>query len=81
MKMSEIANTLILIHIIHGHAISRKKRRHITFTRNSPATNFRATFLYNQRCLTSGKTKARDKNKAAAAEEGTFYWERRLCLF
>ena len=81
MKMSEIANTLILIHIIHGHAISRKKRRHITFTRNSPATNFRATFLYNQRCLTSGKTKLRHENKVAATEQGNFYWEGRLCLF
>ena len=29
MKISEVDNTLILIDIIHGHAISRKKRRHI----------------------------------------------------
>ena len=29
MKMSEVSNTLILIDIIHGHAISRKKMRHI----------------------------------------------------
>ena len=29
MKMSEVSNTLILIDIIHGHAISREKMRHI----------------------------------------------------
>ena len=29
MKKSEVVNILILIDIIHGHAISRKKRRHI----------------------------------------------------
>ena len=29
MKISEVDNTFILIDIIHGHAISRKKRRHI----------------------------------------------------
>ena len=27
MKISEVANTLILIDIIHGHAISRKKNK------------------------------------------------------
>ena len=82
MKISEVDNTLILIDIIHGHAISRKeKKTHQTFCRNSPTTDFRATFLYNRRCLASGKTKSRDGNKVAATEQGNFYWERRLCLF
>ena len=57
------------------------KKIHQTFNRNSPTTDFHATFLYNRRCLISGKTKARDENKVAAAEQGNFYWERRLCLF
>ena len=48
-----------------------------------PTTDFRATFLYKRRCLTSGKTKSRDENEAAATptEQGNFYCERRLCLF
>ena len=77
---------LILRHrcFIHGHATSRKKKKtYQAITRNSPTTDFRATFLYNRRCLTSGKTKSRDENKVAATptEQGNFYWERRLCLF
>ena len=61
--------------------ITEKKKTHQTFARNSPITNFRATFLYNRRCPTSEKTKSWDENKVAAAEQGNFYWERRLCLF
>ena len=75
---------VILTHrcFIHGHAISREKKKiHQTFTRNSPTTDFRATFLYNRRCVTFGKTKARNENKVGAAEQGNFYWERKLCLF
>ena len=77
---------LIFTHkcFMHVHTISwKKKKTHQTFTRNSPTTDFRATFLYNRRCLTSGKTKSRDENKVAATptEQGNFYWERRLCLF
>ena len=77
---------LILRHrcFIHGHATSRKKKKtYQAITRNSPTTDFRATFLYNRRCLTSGRTKSRDENKVAATptEQGNFYWERRLCLF
>ena len=58
-----------------------KKERHQTFIRTSHTTDFRATFLYNRRCLTSGKTKSWDENNVAATEQGNFYWERRLCLF
>ena len=60
-----------------------KKKAHQTFTRNCPTTDFCATFLYSQRCLTSGKIKSRDKNKVAATptEEGNFYSERRPGLF
>ena len=49
---------------------------HQTFTRNSPTKDFRARFLYNRSCLTSGKTKSRDENKVAATltEQGNFYW-------
>ena len=77
---------LILRHrcFIHGHATSRKKKKtYQAITRNSPTTDFRATFLYNRRCLTSGRTKSRDENKVAATptEQGNFYWERILCLF
>ena len=75
---------LILRHrcFIHGHATSRKKMKtYQAITRNSPTTDFRATFLYNRRCLTSGKTKSWDENKVVATEQGNFYWERRLCLF
>ena len=75
---------LILRHrcFIHGHATSRKKKKtYQAITRNSPTTDFRATFLYNRRCLTSGKTKSWDENKVVATEQGNFYWERRLCLF
>ena len=75
---------VILTHrcFIHGHAISREKKKiHQTFTRNSPTTDFGATFLYNWRCLTFGITKSQDENKEAATEQGDFYWERRLCLF
>ena len=84
-KWAKVGNTLILIDNIHGHAIyfKEKKKTHQTFTRNSPTTDFCATFLYNRRCLTSGKTKSREENKVAATptEQGNFYWERRLCLF
>ena len=41
----------------------------------------RHTFLYNRRCLTSGKNKLQDEDKVAATDQGNFYWERRLCLF
>ena len=40
-----------------------KKKTHQAFTCNSPITNFSATFLYNRRCLTSGKTKYETKSK------------------
>ena len=63
-----------------SYYFTEKKKTHQTFTRNSPTTDFRATFLYNRRCLTSGKTKSRDENKVAETELGNFYWERRLCL-
>ena len=61
----------------------KNKTHHQTFTCNSLTTDFRVTFLYNRRCLTSGKTKSRDENKVAAKlnKQGNFYWERRLCLF
>ena len=61
----------------------KNKTHHQTFTCNSLTTDFRVTFLYNRRCLTSGKTKSRDENKVAATPtgQGNFYWERRLCLF
>ena len=83
-------NNIRLIKCADSHAqmvyswsyyITEKRKTHQTFARNSPTTDFRATFLYNRRCPTSGKTKSRDENKVAAAEEGNFYWERRLCLF
>ena len=57
---------------IHGNAI-KKKKTHQIFTRNNPTTDFRATFLYSRRCLTSGKTKSRDENKVAETELGNFY--------
>ena len=38
-----------------------KKKTQQRFTRNSPTTDFRATFLYNRRCLASGKTKSQDE--------------------
>ena len=60
---------------------TEKKKTYQAITRNSPTTDFRATFLYNQRCLTSGKTKSWDENKVVATEQGNFYLERRLCLF
>ena len=49
-----------------------KKKAQQTFTRNSPTTDFRTTFLYNRRCLNSGKFKSRDENKVAATEQGNF---------
>ena len=64
-----------------SYYFTEKKKTHQTFTRNSPTTDFRATFLYNRRCVTFGKTKARNENKVGAAEQGNFYWERKLCLF
>ena len=72
-ETSEVANTLILIDIIHGHATLRKKKTYQIFTRNSPTTDFRATFLYNRRCLTSEIITRR--------KQSNFYWERRLGLF
>ena len=45
-----------------------KKEGTQTFTRNSPTKDFHATFLYNRRCLTSGKTKSRDESKVAATD-------------
>ena len=76
---NEVGNTLILIDILHGHAILHKKNKtYQSVTRNSSITDFRATFLYNRGCR---KSKSRDKKKAAATEQGNFYWERRLCLF
>ena len=83
-------NNIRLIKCADSHAqmfyswscyITEKKKAHQTFARNSPTTDFRAIFLYNRRCLTSGKTKSRDEKKVAAAEQGNFYWERRLSLF
>ena len=83
--MKIIKSVLILTHrcLSMVTLIQGKKKTHQTFTRNSPTTDFRATFLYNRRCLTSGRTKSRDENKVAATptEQGNFYWERRLCLF
>ena len=48
------------------------KKEGTTFTRNSPTTDFRTTFLCNRRCLTSGKFKSRDENKVASTEQGNF---------
>ena len=66
-----------------SYYFTEKNKTHQTFTHNNPTTDFRATFLYNRRCLTSGKTKSRDEDKAVATptEQGNFYWERRLSLF
>ena len=51
----------------------KKKKTYQKFTGNGPTTDFRATFLYNRRCLTSGKITRR--------KQSNFYWERRLGLF
>ena len=83
-------NNIRLIKCADSHAqvfypwscyFTEKKKAHQIFTHKSPTTDFRATFLYDRRCLTSGKTKSRDENKVAATDSGKFYWERRLCLF
>ena len=42
---------------------------------NSPTTDFRAVEDF------SLLEKSRDEKKVAAAEQGNFYWERRLGLF
>ena len=73
-------NYLYVIDIIHGHATLRKKKKtYQIFTRNSPTTDFRATFLYNQDF--SLLEKSRDEKKVVAAEQGNFSWEKRLGLF
>ena len=46
---------------------------------HSPTTDFHATFLYNRNF--SPLQKSRDEKKVAEAEQGNFYWERRLGLF
>ena len=52
-----------------------KKKTYQIFTRNSPTTDFRAIEDF------SLLEKSRDEKKVAAAEQGNFYWERRLGLF
>ena len=83
---------LILMHIcfIHGHAISYyfifKKRRHIRHSLVTVRPRIFAPHFFtiediSLRPLTSGKTKVHDENKVSATEQGSFYWERRLCSF
>ena len=52
-----------------------KKKTYQIFTRNSPTTDIRAIEDF------SLLEKSRDEKKVAAAEQGNFYWERRLGLF
>ena len=71
---------LILIDIIHGHAILRKKRRHI---RHLPATVRPRIFAPHFFTIEDASLleKSRDEDKVAAAEQGNFHWERSLSLF
>ena len=77
---------LILTHrcFIHGHAISRQKRRH---NRDLLATVRPQIFaphfftIADASLLEKLNHKTKQENKVAATEQGNFYWERRLCLF
>ena len=71
---------LILVDIIHGQAILRKKKKtYQTFTGNAQPRIFAPHFFRIEDV--SLLEKSRDKDKVAAAEQGNFHWERRLSLF
>ena len=66
--------------VIHGHATLLKKRRHIRYLLATARPRIFAPhfFIIEDFSLLE---KSRDKKKVAAAEQGNFYWERRLGLF
>ena len=80
-KTSEVANTLILIDIIHGHATLRKKRGHIRYLHATVRPRIFAPHFFTIEEDVSHLEKSRDENKVAAAAQSNFYWERRLGLF
>ena len=79
-ETSEVSNTLILVDIIHGHATLRKKKRHIRYLLATVRPPILTPHFFTIEDV-SHLEKSRDQNKVAAAEQGNFYWERRLGLF
>ena len=73
--MTEVANTLILIDIIHDHVISQKKRRHIRHLLATVRPQIFAPHFFTIEAvsLLEKLDKSKDENKVAATEQGNFY--------
>ena len=77
-ETSEVANTLILIDIMHGHATLREKKKTYTiFTRKQSDHGF-SRHISLQSKMSHKNYETKIKSEVAAAEQGNIYWERRL---